>query len=453
MDMTGDLSRHLEAVSYEKLPGELVETTKKFIMDTIGVGLAGINAPGCEEMTAILAGHGGRQEAAVIGKGIKLPSPAAAFLNSLYCHALDFDDTFDDSAMHCYVNVLPPAMALAEAERGVHGREFIAAIAAGVDLCARLGAAITTPLSWIRTATCGSFAAAASAAKVLKLDDEGIQNALGIVYSQTAGNAQALIDGGLTKRMQPAFSTRAGVLSALMARKGITGAQEVFEGRYGFYNLYERGEYVRENVYKGLGKDFYGMRLSIKPYPSCRMTHSSIDAALKAKEKHGFSFEEIEKVEVRVSKMCREMVGEPFKVRENPQVDAQFSIPYTVGVALKYGEPFIHDFDEQAVRERERIDAAGKVDVFADEKIEVRDLKPAAIKVVLKNGKILQERAEYPKGHPQNPMSWDDCITKFKKCVSRCEKEYRPEKINEMIEFIMNIEKFEDVGACIGVLF
>lgn len=453
VDMTGDVSRHLADVSFEKLSPELVETTKKFIMDTIGVGLAGMNAPGCAEMTGILAGHGGRQEGTVIGKDVRLPSPAAAFLNSLFCHALDFDDTYDDSAMHCYVNVLPPVMALSEKEKGVNGRDFITAVALGVDLCARLGSAITTPLSWIRTATCGSFAAAAAAAKVLKLDAAGIHNALGVVYSQTAGNAQALIDGGLTKRMQPAFSARAGTLSALMAQKGITGAREVFEGSYGFFNLYEKGEYLRENVYKGLGTDYFGLKLSIKPYPSCRMTHSSIDAALKVKEKHGISYDEIERVEVSVSAMCREMVGQPFKIRENPQVDAQFSIPYTVGVALKYQAPFIRDFDEQVISEREKEGIAEKITVFADETITAKDLKPASIKVILKNGRILQDKVEYPKGHPENPMSWDDCIAKFKKCVSMCEKEYSPETVDHMIGFIMGLDRKGDVGEQIGVLF
>lgn len=450
--MTRSIARYIAAVDYEMLPAELVETTKKFIMDTIGVGIAGFAAPGCPEMTDLLAAHGGSPEATVMGRDVKLPTPAAAFLNSLYCHALDFDDTYDDSAMHCYVNALPPALALAEAKGGVNGRDFIAAVAVGVDLCARLGAAIVTPLSWIRTSTCGSFGAAASAAKILQLSEEETLNALGIVYSQTSGNAQTLLDGGLTKRMQPALAARAGVFSALMAARGITGAKEVFEGRYGFFNLYERGEYLPEKVYEGLGERFYGMKLSIKPYPSCRMTHSSIDAALAVKERERFSFDSIERVEVYVSKMCQEMVGAPFLIRDNPQVDAQFSIPYTVGVALKYGAPFIDDFRDEVVCEKERMAAAQKIHVLAAEKIYERDLKPAIIKVVLKNSVQYKGGVVYPKGHPENPMSWNDCISKFVKCLTYSEREFSPEQVKGLIDTITKLETIDDVGARFGRL-
>lgn len=446
-DMVNEISAKYAKLQFEDLPPEVVDTTKKFILDTLGCGLAGTKAPGSGEAHALFASFGGKEEAAVLGFGSRMPCPDAAFVNSVVSHALDFDDTLDDAAMHCYVSALPAALSLAEA-RNASGKQLIAAVAVGVDLSCRLGVAIKTPLSWIRTATCGSFGATAAAGKVLNLEQQGLRNAFGVVYSQTSGNAQCLLDGGLSKRMQPAFSARSGVLSALMAEKGITGAREVFEGKFGYFNLYERGAYDREKCLEGLGEEFFGMKLSIKPYPSCRMTHSSIDAALALREKYEFRFDQIDKVELLVSRMSKEMVGKPFKVRQNPQVDAQFSIPFTVSVALEKGKPFIDDFDESFVCQEKWRYWTDKISVLADNSLEDRDIKPATIKLYLKNGKILSHRVRIPKGHPENPLTWEESIEKFKNCSSFGINKIPNGKLEQMISIVFDLDKYKVKDFC-----
>ncbi|WP_347491295.1 MmgE/PrpD family protein [Desulfoscipio sp. XC116] len=451
-DMINDISSVYAKLGYKDFSSTVVDTTKKFILDTLGCGLAGTKAPGSAEVHALFASFGGKEEATLLGFGNKLPSPNAAFVNSVVSHALDLDDTLDDAAMHCYVSAWPAALALAEA-RKASGRQLITAVILGVDMSCRLGTAINTPLSWIRTATCGSFGAAAAAAKILNLSEEKTRNAFGVAYSQTSGNAQCLLDGGLSKRLQPAFSTKAGVLSSLLAEIGITGARNVLEGKFGFFNLYERGYYDRQKCLAGLGEDFFGMKLSIKPYPSCRMTHSSIDAALAIKEKSQFSFKEVDRVEVFVAKMCREMVGQPFEVRQNPQVDAQFSIPYTVSVALAKGKPFIDDFSESVIRDRERKMMAKKINVLVDDTIDARDLKPATINVYLNNGEVLKHRIDVLKGHPENPLSWDECIDKFKKCAAAGIKQYSKDQVDRLIDTILSLENIDNAGEIFGRIF
>jgi len=326
-DLAQIVSKIYFMIDYEDLPENVINITKMFIMDSIGTGLAGARAPGCKETVQTLAKTGGNPESTVMGFNIKLPASSSALANSMMVHALDFDDTYDPAAMHCYTSVLPAILSLAEPKKNVTGKELINAIVLGVDLCARLGAAINSPLSWIRSATCGSFASALAASKILNLPKEKIVNALGIVYSQTSGNAQCLIDGGLVKRMQPAFAARAAVLSALLSEAGLTGAKEVFEGKYGYFNLYERGNYNREIVLENLGKEFYGTRISIKPYPSCRMTHAAIDAALYIKESHQFALSDIEKIELYTSKMVKDMVGSPFESGKIPRLMPSLVFP------------------------------------------------------------------------------------------------------------------------------
>jgi 2-methylcitrate dehydratase PrpD len=446
-DLANEISKVYASLKFDNLPPEVVETTEKFILDTLGCGLAGAKAPGMKEVYDMFAFWGGRNEATVLGYGGKLPCPAAAFVNSALCHALDFDDTLDDAAMHCYVSALPAALATAEA-RDAGGKDLILAVVLGVDLTCRLGLAIKTPLSWIRTATCGSFGAAVAAAKVLSLDEEGIRNALGVVYSQTAGNAQCLLDGGLSKRMQPAFSARAGVVSAFLAERGITGAREIFEGKYGFFNLYERGAYDRQACLENLGRDFCGTKLSIKPYPCCRMTHAAIDAALAVREKYRFQLGDVDRVELFIAGMSKEMVGGPFEIRKNPQVDAQFSVPYTVAVALKKGKPVIEDFAESTVMMPEWKEITKKITVTADREIDARDIHRATIKVYLRNGEVLTHRVEAIKGHPRNPLSWEEVIDKFKNCAGLGVRKFSEPELDRLIELVVNLEKVKIKDLC-----
>ncbi|MGC8621718.1 MAG: MmgE/PrpD family protein [Caldisphaera sp.] len=447
-DLAFELAEKYSEIKFNDIPPNVVDYTKKFILDTIGVSLAGSTAPGVEPVYRLLKSFDKTKESHVLGFDDKLSRLNATFINSILCHALDFDDTLDDAALHCYASVLPATLSLGEINK-IDGKTLITSIVLGVDLVCRIGLSVTTPLSWIRTATCGSFGAALAAAKTLGLGSDNILNSLGIVYSQTSGNAQCLIDGGLTKRMQPAFSSKAGVLSALMAKEGITGAREIFEGPYGFFNLYERGLYNRELCLRDLGKFFYGTKLSIKPYPTCRMTHSSIDAAIEVLKKlpQNLDTEDIKKIEISVCKMSKEMVGNPFKVRNNPQVDAQFSIPYNVSlVFIKREPPFIEDISNEVVKSGKWSKITDKIEVCVNDNIEPNNIKFAFLKVVLKSGETIDYQVDFPKGHPNNPLSWDECISKFKKCANLGIKKFNNKDLEYIVEQIANLEMIKDIS-------
>ncbi|HNT69280.1 MAG TPA: MmgE/PrpD family protein [Syntrophorhabdaceae bacterium] len=451
MDATSRILQHIEQTQFHDLPEAVVENTKRFILDSIGVALAGRNSPGCREVVDLVKEWGGKPEAVIMSYGGKVPAPWAAMANSTMMHALDFDDTLDESALHAHVSVLPAALAAAESAGNVSGADLINAVVLGVDIVCRLGLSTKRPLSWIRTATCGTFGAAVAAGKIIGLDRERLAHVLGIAYSQTAGNAQCLIDGGLVKRMQPAFSAKSGVLSAFLAQKGITGARGFLEGQYGFFNLYESGDYDRERLAEGLGKEYGGMKLSIKPYPSCRMTHASIDAALGAKSDYDIDPSSIEEIVVHVSKMAQEMVGQPFAIRDNPQVDAQFSIPYTVATALLRGDVFLDDFEERTIRDARVAELAKKVRVVVDPALPERGMDSANLFVHCK-GNIYSKKIDTMKGNPRNPLSSDECIEKFLKCVGYGRLEGLKDKTPSIIERVLHLEALENIGGLTALL-
>lgn len=439
------LLEHVNRVEFDDLPEEAVEACKLFVMDSLGVTFPGSMAPGCAEVVHLAKEFGGAAGATIMVYGHKTSPPMAALANSTMMHALDFDDTLDASALHTFVSVLPAALSTADHIGGVDGRTLITALVLGVDVVCRLSYGIRRPLSWIRTATCGSFGAAATAGKILGLDHAGLRNGLGVVYSQTAGNAQGLVEGRLVKRMQPGFASQAGVTSAFLARAGITGPHRFLLGPYGFYNLYEQGDIDTEPVLQELGKHYAILDLSMKPYPCCRMTHASIDAALRIKKEMAGRTADVQKVRVEVSKMVAEMVGKPFSAGADPQVDAQFSIPYTVSVALLRGDPLLEDFELHRIRDDRVNSMATRVEVVAVSDLPAKNITRARISAQLAGGQLVDAEVTAPRGNPANPMDLDRCRKKFWECLSHGHADFDRLKAQDLLHTVEHLEDLRDV--------
>lgn len=452
MDSIGQFSDYVEKMDYAHLPRAVIENTKKLIIDSIGVAMAGLNAPGCPEVLDLVKHWGGCPEATVLMSDFRCPAPWAGFVNSIFMHALDFDDTLDESAHHATVSALPAALAMAESKKEVTGKDLICAVAVGQDISCRLAIALRRPLAWTRAATCGFFGATASASKILRLDQEKTWNAFGIAYSQTSGNIQGLLDGALSKRMQPAFAVKSAILSAALAERGLSGARNVLEGDFGFFKLYEGNDYDKNVLLKDLGNDFTGNRLSLKPYPSCRMTHSSIDLALKLRNEYDIELDTIEDITVTCSKMVYEMVGKPFEIRKNAQTDAQFSIPYTVIIALLKGDVFLSDFEENNIRNQRIIDLAKLVKVIPDEGIEARNMMECSLEIKTRDGQVFSSSTSAAKGNPLNPMDIDDCMEKFKKCIAYSRKEIPQDTVTEILNILVYLEDLNDIKALMDLL-
>jgi len=156
-------------------------------------------------------------------------------------------------------------------------------VALGLDVSCRIALASTLDRGWHRTAAIGVFGATAAAGKLIGLTPEQMLAAFGIAYSHAAGNRQCILDGALTKRMQAGQAASAGVFSAVLAQTGFTGARNIFNGRFGFLELYQPNGYDASVLLRDLGAAFRGEALSYKPYPCGRPLHAAIDAALAAR--------------------------------------------------------------------------------------------------------------------------------------------------------------------------
>src|SRR5215213_516979 len=265
------LARHVCHTDYADLPASAVASARRDILDTFGCMLGGSGSPGIDELFAVISRWGGLAESHVLLRGIRLPAPQAALLNASMGHALDFDDTLDTGgSIHPGVSALGSVLAVCDSIGGVTGRDMLLAVALGLDVSCRIALASTLDRGWHRTAAIGVFGATAAAAKLLRLGPEQVLAALGIAYSHAAGNRQCILDGALSKRMQAGQAASAGVFSAVLAQTGFTGARNIFDGRFGFFELYQPSGYDPSILLRELGVAYRGEALSFKPYPCGR---------------------------------------------------------------------------------------------------------------------------------------------------------------------------------------
>lgn len=444
------LARFVINEKYQDLPREVVTATKRDVLDTIGVGLGGSSAPGIGQVVDYAKEMGGRESSTIFAYGIKAPPTIAALANGSMCHALDYDDTHDRAVLHTGAVVIPAAFAVAEHIGGVSGKELITAITLGIEIHCRLGLATKLWIGWHLTTLYGYFGAATAVGKLLGLDEEGLLNAWGIAYSQASGNTEMIVSGGLTKRLQAGFAASGGVIAGLLAKKGISGAKNSFEGNVGIFNLYQRGEYKATSLTNALGKTFEVTNLSFKPYPCCRFNHSSIDAALEIARKYDLKPEQIEEVKVGMSSAGFPDNCEPIEVKRKPRntVDAQFSIPYAVAGALVRKRVRPVDFTEEMIKDAVVLKVAAQVYPFVDPDIEKetgREITPARVEVRTTAGEVYRARVDLPKGHPGNPLTDEEFETKFRAGAFLGNKGVSSKAVDNLIDRFNNLEQVDDI--------
>lgn len=454
MDAIYDFSRNIRGTTYDDLPSEVVDATKRLILDTLAVGIGGSAKEGVSELVDILKEWGGKEESSIWVYGDKLPSLNAALVNATMVHALDYDDTHDGAALHVGVVAVPTALALAERMGGIDGKKLITAIALAADLTSRLCLANTvSPLErgWHYTTLHGNFNAAAVAGKLLELDEETLVSAFGLAYHQAGGNMQCVSDGALAKRVGPGFSARNGIMAAVMAQRGITGARNVLQGRYGLFTVYHRGDYNPEVLTANLGRQWEVVNLSFKPYPCCRHNHPSVDAALALVREHHIEAGDVESITAYLGKGCMKVIAEPLDAKQNPSniVDAQFSVAWTIASAIAHGSVGIAEFTPEAIKDETVLALSNKVTPKADEALSVWGVTPAIVEIKTKDGNVYSKRVDTPYGSPQNPMSMDAMATKLRDCASFAAKPVSQENLDKLIEMVSQLEKIRDMGQIV----
>lgn len=434
-------SEFIVDTSFNNLPKEVVDQTKRCVLDFLGVALAGSRVGLAPIITDIVCNNRGKQEATIIGDGRKIPALDAALVNSVKAHTLDMDDCQRYASGHPGIVAIPASLALAESEN-VTGKEFIEAIVVGYELFIRIAAAINPShfrKGFHTTGTVGSFAAAAAASKILGLNKKQVENALSIAGLQGAGLLEVTNSGQMMKPLHSGRAAQAGVLAALLAREGAEGPDLIFEGEKGFFRAFtDLKEPV--NITRGLNTNFEIMSTAFKLYATCRVSHPSVDAALEICKKEHLSDKDIMEIDIETFPYAIKLCGAI--VHPKTSLAAKFSIPYTIAMAISLGDLFVDKFTEANIHNEVIKELASKVKVSVSEKWdrEYPEKKGTTVTIKTNSGISYTLSTSLPKGEPENPASLEDLIQKFQSNSMTMLSEH---KSNKLKEDIFNLEKLE----------
>jgi len=368
---------------------------------------------------------------------------------------------------HPGIVTIPVALAVGEGMGGVSGREFIAAIAAGMDVMTRLTRAITVPdwtmtEGWFATQLFGFVAGAVTAARLMRLTGEQMENAMGIGFNQMSGTRQ-MAEGSAThmRSMQAGFSGQGAVLAADLARRGIIGSRAVVEGRYGIFRTYIRGGEADWNaIVGGLGTRFPLLDdHGFKVWPACAYTRTTNAATLHLREKHGLRPEDIETITIVGGTGGTQQLCEPLEKKRRPQtgIDGKFSIPFTTAVMMAKGNVTLRDYTAAGLTDAAVLAMADRVGYRAGaEAITGKggssDVSRTAVEIVTKDGRRFEHRSTGVPGDPQHPVGWGALEAKFRDCVSFSARPVSAAGVDGAIAAIRELEKAADATAIVRAL-
>jgi 2-methylcitrate dehydratase PrpD len=445
---------------YEGLPQEVIDLGKKSILDGLGLALAGSRAESGPISQSYVESLGIREgKATIIGTAQKTSPRFAAFVNGVSIHADDYDDTQLAAAkdrvygllMHPTVATLPALFALAEHHGGVSGKDLLLAYHLGVEVECKVAEAIS-PRHYLdgfhTSGTCGPFGSAAACARLLHFDLQKTLKTFGLVASQSGGLRENF--GTMTKPFQAGHAAESGVVSAELVALGWTAAEQILEAERGFFHAYG-GSYDPPSIMGSLGKPwtFLSPGISLKPYPSGSLTHPAMSELARLIEVNNIQAAQVEKVDIGAN---HNMVTTLLHHRPKTGLEAKFSMEFCLAILLLERKAGLSEFQDKVAQRADVQEMIRKVNYYVDPEAESAgyDKMRSLLKIHLKNGSVITGRADFGKGSPANPMSFDEAAVKFRGCAEFAD--WPRDKTEKIIAFVKSFDAAPDVRALTPLL-
>jgi 2-methylcitrate dehydratase PrpD len=446
----------VRSTQYTDIPGDVIELGKKSLLDGIGLALAGSRLPTYDILKAYLGTFGfSATGATVIGTRSKLPARFAALANGIAIHVEDFDDTQLAATKdrvyglltHPTVPVLPATLAVAEAA-GSSGKDLMLAYHVGVEVETKIAESISPRHyedGFHSTGTCGVFGSTAGCAKLRGFDAEKTERALAIAASQASGLRENF--GTMMKPYHAGHAAEVGVVSADLADLGWSGAEGIIEAQRGFFHAYG-GTYDPAAIMHKLGNPwtFASPGVSIKPFPSGSLTHPGMTEMLHLMRTEAIKAGDVEKVEVGTN---HNLPNALIHHRPKNALQAKFSMEFCMAILLLDGKAGLTQFTDAVVNRPDVQEMIGRIRFYVDPEAEAAgfDKMTTIIKIHLKNGKVINGRADFGKGSPANPMSYDEVSDKFYGCADFAQ--WPDAKAKQIVELVKNLESEPDMRRLI----
>ena len=409
--LLGRLADYARAQRISPLSPDVVHYAKRALVDWYAALIAGsVHAP-TRALVAALAdeiGHG----SATLASGQRATVRGAALINGTASHAAEVDDVFRDAVYHPGAPTISAALALAESN-GASGETFLRGVIVGYEIGTRIGATILKEhyRFWHTTGTVGCLGAAAAAATVLGLDRGQFVHALATAATFASGLQQAFRSDSMTKPLHAGHAAEVGVTSALAARSGLTGAEDILEGRAGF-GVAMAGNPDWSRVLKGLGETYNITQMTVKNHCCVGQAFATIDAVLALREQHRFGVTDIESVEIRTYQTALDVAG---AYEASTPAEARFSIPYVGARALVHGSVRLNAFEEDALRDAEVRGLMARVRLAPEPRFDALfpTQRCASARISLVDGRVLHHEQTTRKGDPDAPLTDGELSEKY----------------------------------------
>ena len=399
----------------EALPAAVAEMCDAVLMDVAGLCVAARNS---EYVQAALRATAEPGACTLIGHAGAFNVATAALCNGTAAHGEDYDDTFEGGPVHAGAVIIPAVLATAE-QHGLAGSDAARGIAVGCEVMCRL--CVVAPkrvhqAGFHPTAVFGALGAAAGVASALRLPDAQWFNALGVAGSMASGIIEYLAEGAWTKRMHPGWAAQAGYRAARMAQAGFVGPRTVFEGDHGFFQAFA---HTRDGNYRemleGFGAEWLAARIAFKLYACGTMAHPYIDCA-RSLVAAGLDPDDVQAIECETAEGIVHRLWEPLADKQRPPngYAAKFSIPYAIAVAMLRNDAGLPEYDEAVVRHPKVRALAAKVRYRIDRGNPYPRQFTGHLRVTLRNGDVREARQSHFRGGVEEPLAFDDIVTKFR---------------------------------------
>ena len=427
-------------------PRDAIASVRRAALDSIGVMLAGSTEPIARIVREVARAEGGTPLCTVVGASLRTPPTWAALANGAAGHAHDFDDTSFALLGHPSVPLLAAALAAAEAETA-DGAAVTLAYLLGFEIDAAIGSAINPDhytRGWHSTATIGTIGCAAAAARLLALDLGQVRHAMGLAASLASGLKENF--GSMTKPYHAGHAARNGVLAALLAREGLTASESALDGKQGF--LVATGTApvpaaALATALDGLGQRWHVLEtgVAVKPYPSCALTHSAIDALLDLRTRHDFAADQVAGIEVGVNHVVPSVLIHP---APTTALERKFSMQFCAAAAAAEGRVDLASFERPIPEPVGSLMA--RVTMVVDPALPDRMEQHAwsRVTVRLRDGRTLDSPARGATGHHDQPLTAEALRAKFLAC---CEGTLSPGDAAGIAEQLDHLEAIPDIRA------
>ena len=446
---TRAIAGFVSGLRYGAIPAEVRERIKLLILDALGCALYGAHLEWCRILRDTLGRIDKDASCSVWGTSLRLSAPHAALANGTQIQGFELDDVHRAGVLHVGAVVLPALLAIAELRRNLGGEEFLAAAVAGYEIGPRVGLCMGPEhigQGWHSGATVGVFAAAAGAARGLRLDAGKAVHALGIAGTQASGLMAAQY-GAMVKRMHAGRASQSGLYGALLAEQGFTGIEDVLESEYGgFCTTFSRSNdrFRLVELTAGLGETWQTMGVALKFYACAASNHTTLDALRELRARRAFGAEDVQKIVVHGSQVTADHVG--WKYEPKGLTAAQLNLPFCVATYLLEGDCGVEQFTDAAVADPKRMALAERIEVKADPAITAKGASyrhAVRVEVQLRGGERLECAKEAPRGSERNFAAPADIIAKFEKLAAHG---LPPARAAELRDAVLGLEKLQDAG-------